>query len=315
VSLKLLDELSLPGDHAKPNEDSFACLDRAALVLDGATPLGPPLLPGPSDAAWIAQFGARRLSTYLKDGDPPDDALKHALEDTEKSFAGLARAPIREKWQMPCASMMLIYDPIRTSQAREPATALGSLGREACPASSADARGGRGSQSRSIQFFWYGDCAALIEQDGKVEIVGEAIKKRKAEAARAERTAREKNLASALGANRPEIEPLLRATRNRINSGGNWLFSPDPRAAKHVSRQTLAIQEGARMLLASDGFLALVSDYDAYDVPGLIRAAAGKGLTRLGEELRAIEMDDAQGGRFFRFKPSDDATALFLQLI
>ena len=108
MSFALLDQLSLPGDPAKPNEDALAYLDHAALVLDGATPLGPSLLPGPSDAAWIAQFGARRLAAHLKDGDAPRDALKHALADTEKSFAGLSRAPIREKWQTPCASMMMV---------------------------------------------------------------------------------------------------------------------------------------------------------------------------------------------------------------
>ena len=108
MSLELLDQLSLPGDPAKPNEDALAHLDHAALVLDGATPLGPSLLPGPSDAAWIAQFGARRLAAHLKDGDAPRDALKHALADAAKSFAGLSREPIREKWQTPCASMMLV---------------------------------------------------------------------------------------------------------------------------------------------------------------------------------------------------------------
>jgi hypothetical protein len=285
VSFKLLEQLSLPGDPTKPNEDSFACLDHAALVLDGATPLGPPLLPGTSDAAWIAQFGARRLSAHLKDGDAPEDALKHALQDAEKSFAGLQRAPVREKWQTPCASMMMAVE----------------LGRD---------------QRRSqIEFLSFGDCTALIEQDGKVEIVGEAITKRRAEAGRAKRAAKDKNLPSVLGVHRPEIEPLLRAARNRINSGGNWLFSPDTRAAKHVARQTATIAEGARLLLASDGFLALVSDYDAYDIAGLMQAVSGRGLAALGEELRAIEKSDAAGTRFFRFKASDDATALLLQLI
>src|SRR4029077_6464628 len=107
VSLELIEQLSLAGSDTRPNEDSFAVLDRAALVMDGATPLGPSLLPGTSDAAWIAQFGARRLTAHLKDGDTPRDALKHALADAEKSFIGLTREPIRERWQTPCASLML----------------------------------------------------------------------------------------------------------------------------------------------------------------------------------------------------------------
>src|SRR6185312_2486447 len=132
MTLELLDTLSLPGDDAKPNEDAFAHLDHAALVLDGATPLGPSLLPGPSDAAWIAQFGARRLAAHLKDGDAPQDALKHALADAEKSFTGLTREPIREKWQTPCASLMLVCDSLRPSH-------LG--GATGTSPASADARG------------------------------------------------------------------------------------------------------------------------------------------------------------------------------
>jgi hypothetical protein len=280
VSLTLLEQLSLPGNPAKPNEDSFAHLDHAALVLDGATPLGPPLLPGSSDAAWIAQFGARRLAAHLKDGDPPDRALKHALQDAEKSFAGLSRQPIRERWQTPCASMILASHT-----------------------------------GPKMEFRWFGDCAALIEQDGRIEIVGDTIKKRGEEAARAHKAALEKNLSTIMDVNRSEIVPLLRAARNHINSGSNWLFAPDARAAAHVAKKTVTVKPGARLLLASDGFLALVSDYGAYDARGLMEAAANKGLTALGEELRALEKSDEDGRKFPRFKASDDATALLLQLI
>ena len=63
----------------------------AAVVIDGATPLGDGLMPGPSDAAWIAQFGARRLMAHLKDGDGARKALRAALADTQKSFEALRR--------------------------------------------------------------------------------------------------------------------------------------------------------------------------------------------------------------------------------
>jgi serine/threonine protein phosphatase PrpC len=122
------------------------------------------------------------------------------------------------------------------------------------------------------------------------------------------------NMSAASGINRPEIEPLLRAARNRINSGRNWLFSPDVRAADHVSRRHLSLQKDALLLLASDGFLALVSDYNVYDMQGLMAAAAAKGLAALGTELRAIEDADPLGEKFPRFKKSDDATAVLLRV-
>lgn len=305
MKLTVLDQLSVAGDAAKPNEDAFAHLDHAALVLDGATPLGPSLLPGPSDAAWIAQFGARRLAAHLRDGDAPQEALKHALADAEKSFAGLARESIREKWQTPCASMMLVCAPLRPSHLS---------GATGTSPTSADARGGGGPESRRIEFLWFGDCAAIVEQSGMIETVGETLEKRQAEAKRAKMVAQMANMSAASGVNRPQIEPLLRAARNRINSGRNWLFSPDARATGHVSRHGMSLRVGATILIASDGFLALVSDYDAYDMPGLINTAKNDGLAVLGTQLREIEETDPLGERFPRFKKSDDATAVLLRL-
>src|SRR5260221_1106695 len=95
MTLELVDSLSLPGDPAKMNEDASGQDGQAALVIDGATPLGDSLMPGPSDAAWIAQFGARRLMAHLKDGANKGisarKALRGALADTQKSFEALRR--------------------------------------------------------------------------------------------------------------------------------------------------------------------------------------------------------------------------------
>jgi len=74
------------------------------------------------------------------------------------------------------------------------------------------------------------------------------------------------------------------------------------------------VQPGSTVLLATDGLLALVSDYGAYSTDSLMAAASNKGLAVLGEELRIIESGDAGGDKFPRFKKSDDATALLLQL-
>jgi hypothetical protein len=46
----------------------------------------------------------------------------------------------------------------------------------------------------------------------------------------------------------------------------------------------------------------------------LISAARENGLAALGQELRAIENADALGEKFARFKKSDDATALLLEI-
>ncbi len=278
MGFELIDTLTLAGDAAKANEDSSAHDLSAAVVLDGATPLGDGLMPGPSDAAWISHFGARRILAHLRDGDGPRKALRAALADTQKSFEALRRAAPQDVWQTPCASMMLAV------QAEE-----------------------------GLEFLWFGDCAALLKQgDGAVQIVGETLDKRAAEAGRAQKLAQEKGRPST---DRAQFIDALRATRNRINSGSYWLFSPDVNAASHVSRRIIRCAPGAMLLLASDGFLALASDYGAYSADTLMAAAQDKGLAALGEELRAIEAGDASGAKFPRFKTSDDATALLLALV
>lgn len=280
MALELLEALSLPGDPAKANEDSFGQDGRAAVVLDGATPLGDGLMPGPSDAAWIAQFGARRILAHLRDGAGARKALRDALADTQKSFEALRRMPPQHVWQTPCASMMLAV-----------------------------------TGEEGVEFLWYGDCAVLIKQgDAPVMAVGETFDKRAAEAYRAHRIAREKGLSPAAGLNRPEFLEELRAARNRINSGNSWLFSPDARVAAHVSRRVTKLSPGTVLLLCSDGFLALASDYCVYSADSLMTAAQGKGLKVLGEELRSIEAGDSGGDKFPRFKKSDDATAVLLKL-
>ena len=281
MSFVLQESLSLPGDPGKMNEDAFAYSDSAALVLDGATPLGEALMPGPSDAAWLAQFGSRRLMAHLEDGDAPKDAVAHALADAEKSFRALARRPVREKWELPCASMMLVT---RT-------------------------------RAEDLEFLWFGDCTALVLKDGGCEIIGDGFDQRGQEAQRARQLVQEKNLSPAPDLNRPEILGALRAARNRINSGGHWLFSPESRAAARVSRQRVQASTGTLLLIASDGFMALATDYGTYNAVALMAAARDKGLAILGEELRAIETGDAMGEKFPRFKKSDDATALLLEVV
>ena len=300
MSLAVIDTLSLPGDPAKANEDAFGHDDHAALVMDGATPLGDSpgggLMPGPSDAAWIAQFGARRLLAHLRDGVGARKALRGALADAQKSFAALRRMPPQAMWQTPCASMMAVVEastdhpPFHARSAQE------------------------GQRGWGMEFLWFGDCGALVAQDGKpVQVIGDGFDRRAAEAGRAARLAKDKGVPPA--ARLPDFIDALRAARNRIGSGGNWLFMPDVKAAAHVSRRVMALAPGAVILLASDGFLALASDYGAYDADTLMAAAQARGLEALGEELRAIEAADPGGETHPRFKTSDDATALLLRLV
>jgi hypothetical protein len=171
------------------------------------------------------------------------------------------------------------------------------------------------ARGEGCEALWFGDCAALVQRPGlPVQVVGDALDKRAAEAARAGKLAKAGNVAPAAGTNRAEFLPALRAARNRVNTvEGSWAFSPDARCAGHAARLVFDAPPGTRLLLVSDGFFALTSDYGCYGADALVEAAASKGLRALYTELRQIENADPDGRHFPRFKISDDARAVLIR--
>lgn len=92
-------------------------------------------------------------------------------------------------------------------------------------------------------------------------------------------------------------------------------LSPDPDASARITRyNSLPVVAGDEVLVMSDGFSALVSDYRRYTGETLMAAVRQRGLAALVEEIREIERGDASCARYPRFKVSDDATALWLRV-
>ena len=279
MRLELIDSLTLPGDPKKPNEDSFAFSTVAACVFDGATGLGDRLMPGPSDAQWIAQFGGRRFKAHAEEGEGAmRDWLRAAAADAEKSFKALRLRPPAENYEIAYASAIMVAP-----------------------------------DQDGVSFLWFGDCAALLRaHDGAFRLFGETLNRKESERARVERLVKPGRPGPAAAGVRDEFLPVLRASRNYVNTAEEWLFAPDAACADHAKQARISVASDSFLLLASDGFLALASDYERYTPEALFDASKAKGLAVLGEELRAVETADPDGTRFPRFKRSDDATALLL---
>ena len=205
--------------------------------------------------------------------------LRAAAADAEKSFTALRKRAPAETYETPLASLMSLF--IRAG---------------------------------ALEALWFGDCGALIKSpDGAVSVVGETLKSRARERDRVSSLAGPEGVAATTV--REKFLPALRASRNRVNKkGAGWLFAPDTQCADHAAEAQLIVEPGSLILLASDGFFALVSDYGRYSTDELISAAERDGLAALGKELRAIEAADPKGLSFPRFKSSDDATAMLVAL-
>src|SRR5215469_9492736 len=149
--------LSLPGNPQKPNEDSYGVTPRAACIFDGATGLGEVLMPGKSDAQWIANFAARRFCAHAEEGQGGiREWVRLTAENAQRSFIALRRRPPRENYELPCASaVMIAFD--------------GNL----------------------LHILWFGDCALMLRgPDGGFTFIGDTLSKRESERTRVERASR-----------------------------------------------------------------------------------------------------------------------------
>jgi serine/threonine protein phosphatase PrpC len=281
LHFQLIESMSLAGHPQKPNEDAFGSCANAACVFDGATSLSEPLMPGASDAQWIANFAARRLCAHAQNArGTVNDWLIGAAQDAETSFRALRKRAPRENYETPFASAVIA-----------------------------------GLQGATLRVLWFGDCAALLRNTrGEFHLFGDTLDKRELERNRVERLSRASDRGPAEPAVRDEYLPALRMSRNLVNTGDEWLFAPDATCASHAKSAETEVAPGTTVLLASDGFLALMSDYGRYTPEQLYAAAQAEGLQKLGQELRAIELADSKGFAFPRFKSSDDATALLLRI-
>lgn len=280
------DQISAPGSPDRPNEDALGQTDNVVWVIDGATGLGDnPLLEAPSDAAWLADAMGRAFlevaATGVRD---PATLLAKAAEAVELRFVHeRLRAP-EHRYEIPTAAVLLaVFEDERVEVAE------------------------------------LGDCRLYL-RDGKGTVhdvggspIGRGL----------ERTNAKRLVTGGATIRTPDVLAHLRAVRDMANTPrGYWVFAPDPEPVRHARRHTIPLPEGAdapearaAALLVTDGFDALTDDYGRYAPEALIRAAQERGLRSLVEELRHVEtVLDPDAVAFPRFKRSDDATAILVDL-
>jgi hypothetical protein len=202
-----------------------------------------------------------------------------AIDVVRRKFsARAARAPT-SAWEAPCGSVML-------------ATA----------------------HKTHVELAWLGDCTALIRsRDGTIASAGGGREDALLEATKAIRMGASGR--SGWVQSRATTEALRLSREGYNRPGGPWVARLEPEAADYARTLAVPIESSARLLMMTDGFAALAHRYVRYDHATLLAAAERVGLAALGEELRHIERsEDPIGERYQRFKQSDDATAVLMEI-
>lgn len=287
-SIRIIDSITAPGSASRPNEDSAGGNANCAFVIDGATGLGGNSIVGlhGSDAAWLARFARSTFEELVRDGREVADVVRELNQRAFNVVHEAAHALPIEPWNMPVAGFQMLR-----------------------------------IEDDAVTTHGLGDCRLFLVDAAGRQFDTSAIKSAHAY----ERDGARKAIAQSGGfathqalADAPVVRDELRRRRAAYNRPGGsvWTLGTEPDAADHVVSEQLAVTLPARGLLCSDGFAALVDQYDRYGVAEFVRTAGDAGLAQLLQELRHIErIEDPDGKRFPRFKVSDDATAVFFEII
>ncbi|WP_166802160.1 protein phosphatase 2C domain-containing protein [Microvirga pakistanensis] len=280
----ILDRISWPGHPDKANEDVCgACGDWAWVIDTSIFPGTAPVMHPKSDAAWLAAFANERLSNLAPHAECGAALVRHVMEEVRTTYRAVAPQERHEDFvSWPLGAMTLVR-----------------------------------RKGSVLETWTFGDTTAFVRQpDGAVLTLGEAPGLRDFESAKAA------ELMRAAGSRPDDIlaEPIFlawlgeRRERQRRSGVPAALLSLNPDAAGRLRHESVACEDGTTILLASDGFSALVDLYRAFDAKGLMEAAVASGLEPLAATAREIETTIDPDGRLYpRFKLSDDTTALLLR--
>lgn len=154
----------------------------------------------------------------------------------------------------------------------------------------------RGGQ---IEIAWVADCACLMIVGDTVHRIGPG------------RSIHERKSASLV--QEADSKPLLHALRLQREDPERQAMTVDMGTYRHVQFETRPCQPRAELVLMSDGFCALMDEYEMEESEFVARLHS-EGLIGLGAALRTIETADSGRSRFPRIKQKDDASAMWLRV-
>ena len=282
--MKITDYVSMPGSKmgggmkTGTGDDRYVFDEAAgwACVIDGATDVGPVRIfnKAESDAARFAELFAAEILAA------PAQA-NETPADYFTRFLPLLRAAAEREVKIPLKDAPLASYP----------TAAATWLRV---------------KDGKVEAATLGDAITIIRTpDGATTVMGDNDKP-------GEEQVRAKRVMTMTPDERRKWLQDVRAIHN--TERGYWVFGVQPEAAGHVIHQTAAAPPGTHVLAMTDGFYRLVSPYGRYDDKALIEKAITGGLGPLMNELRALESNPEDDVKIGRFKTSDDATALLIEV-
>ena len=160
----------------------------------------------------------------------------------------------------------------------------------------------------ALEYLVLSDATIVIDGQDGIEVITD---KRVEDVAAAEREAAQEQPPGTPERQRLMHRLVTEQRRHKNRPGGYWVAGADPEAAKHA---VTGVRENVRRAaLLTDGAAVLAADYGLVGWEGLLDVLGIDGSAGLIERVRQAEARDPQACRWPRYKPSDDAAAVYLE--
>lgn len=165
--------------------------------------------------------------------------------------------------------------------------------------------------SASVSYLVLSDTTVVLDGPGGPEVITDLRINRSA--------AEERRLVDSFPTGSPEKSAALIEMKKaeisvRNSPGGYWVAAADPGVVSYALTGERPADAVRRAAVLTDGAARLVSPFGVREWTGLLDLLIAGGPEQLIHETREIERIDPVGVRWPRNKPSDDATAVFIQL-
>lgn len=280
--MNIIEKITDQGMAHKNNEDICGHTGNSVWIFDGATGLSQDQLVAPqgkTDPRWLVETAHDSLKQHAGRISDLHHLYAAVLGDCEDAFEAQKKRAPNAPYELPmAASLILHYNGTTVT----------------CGALS--------------------DCSMIIETEKGLQVMSPCSAH-----AQIDTTTKVKMIEAIESGLSPEdarahLIPHLQENRKLANCDGGYdVFAPTRGLEDKIRIEVFSPAINGHALMMTDGFYALVENYDAYTDQSLIEAVKSKGLRKLLEELRQIEEDDKGILKFPRFKKSDDATAILLK--
>ncbi len=282
MRFEVIDQISISSPTAAVNEDAAGATESAAWVIDGATGVSDlsPLVPGLTDAAWLAaQLDKRLHDTFEKAAVEPYTALAEIDADIRATFRSTNTSPERSPAEQPTAAFAMSV-----------------------------------LRGDVVHLIGLGDCRIIVEnRTGEVEEFDPSGTGH-AEALIIQE--RRRLLAAYPGEDPwPRLKPFIRSLRQFANAANGYsIVHPTLSWHSRVKRRVNNAQTIRHLLEMSDGLYRLVDVFKVFSPGQLLRRAVKDGLAPLCSQLRDLENADDRCVIYPRVKTHDDASAVLVTL-